>query len=61
MTSTTEHTDPIYCVKCRKKTESRNVVQVTMKNGRPATRGECQDCGTKKFRIGGATPISPAP
>ena len=46
MTTTTEHTDPIYCVKCRKKTESQNVEQVTMKNGRPATRADCQDCGT---------------
>ena len=52
MTTTTEHTDPIYCVKCRKKTESRNVEQVTMKNGRPAKRADCQDCGTRKFRIG---------
>ena len=52
MTTTTEPTNPIYCVKCRTKTESRNVERVTMKNGRPATRAECQDCGTKKFRIG---------
>ena len=52
MTTTTEPTNPIYCVKCRTKTESLNVERVTMKNGRPATRAECQDCGTKKFRIG---------
>ena len=52
MTKTTAQTDPIYCVKCRKMTESRNVVQVTMKNGRPAKRAHCQDCGTKKFRLG---------
>ena len=25
MTTTTEPTNPIYCVKCRKKTESRNI------------------------------------
>ena len=52
MTTTTEFTNPIYCVKCKKKTESRNVERVTMKNGRPATSANCQDCGTKKFRIG---------
>ena len=53
MTTTTEHINPIYCVKCRKKTESQNVEQVTMKNGRPAIQADCRDCGTKKFRIGG--------
>jgi hypothetical protein len=29
--------------------------QITMKNGRPATRGVCPECGTKMFRIGKAT------
>ena len=53
MTTTTEPTNPIYWVKCRTKTESLNVERVTMKNGRSATSAECQDCGTKKFRIGG--------
>ena len=53
MTTTTEPTNPIYCPKCRTKTESLNVERVTMKNGRSATSAECQDCGTKKFRIGG--------
>ena len=52
MTTTTEPANPIYCVKCRKKTETGNAELVTMKNGRPATRGDCQECGTKKFRIG---------
>ena len=42
----------IYCVKCRAKTASRNIEAVTMKNGRPATRSVCTECGTKKFRIG---------
>ena len=31
MTTTTEPTDPTYCVKCRKMTETRNVERVTMK------------------------------
>ncbi len=42
----------IFCVKCRSKTDSRDVQGVTMKNGRPATQAICADCGTKKFRIG---------
>ena len=43
-----------YCVKCRKKVEVKNPQAITMKNGRPATRGECPSCGTKVFRIGNA-------
>ena len=42
----------IYCVKCRAKTGSKDIEAVTMKNGRPATRSVCVECGTKKFRIG---------
>ena len=42
----------IYCVKCRAKTASKGIEAVTMKNGRPATRSICTDCGTRKFRIG---------
>ena len=42
----------IYCVKCRAKTASRDIEAVTMKNGRPATRSICVECGTRKFRIG---------
>jgi len=43
-----------YCVKCRKKVEIKNAQRVTLKNGKPATKGECPDCGTKVFRIGKA-------
>ena len=42
----------IYCVKCKSKTESAGLQNVTTKNGRPATSGNCVACGTKKFRIG---------
>ncbi len=42
----------IYCLKCRAKTASQDIEAVTMKNGRPATRAVCVECGTKKFRIG---------
>ncbi len=41
-----------YCMKCRAKREIRNAKAITMKNGRPATQGECPVCGTKVFRIG---------
>jgi len=41
-----------YCVKCRTKREMKNPKSITMKNGRPATQGECPVCGTKMFRIG---------
>lgn len=43
-----------YCVKCRAKVEMANAEQITMKNGKPATRGTCPKCGTKVFRIGKA-------
>ncbi len=41
-----------YCMKCRTKREMKNPEKVTLKNGRPATRGTCPNCGTKMFRIG---------
>ncbi len=41
-----------YCVKCRKKVEMKNEQKVTLKNGKPAKKGECPNCGTKVFRIG---------
>ena len=41
-----------YCLKCREKKEISNPEQVTLKNGRPATKGDCPTCGTKVFRIG---------
>ena len=44
-----------YCVKCRSKVEMSNPEQITMKNGKPATRGICPKCGTKVFRIGKAS------
>ncbi|HXG07643.1 MAG TPA: DUF5679 domain-containing protein [Nitrososphaera sp.] len=41
-----------YCLKCRTTRDMRNVQQVTLKNGRPATQGSCPVCGTKMYRIG---------
>ena len=42
----------IYCLKCKARTGSKDIEIVTMKNGRPASRSVCVECGTKKFRIG---------
>ena len=33
-----------YCLKCRESREIQNAQQVTMKNGREATRGTCGVC-----------------
>jgi len=41
-----------YIVKCRAKREIRNARAITMKNGRPATKGVCPVCVTKMFRTG---------
>ena len=44
-----------YCLKCRESREIRGARPVTMKNGRPATRGSCGVCGATMFRIGRAS------
>ena len=44
----------IYCLKCRAKTDSRDLEEVTLKNGRPALRAVCTVWGTGKYRIGSA-------
>ncbi|MFC1790381.1 DUF5679 domain-containing protein [Patescibacteria group bacterium] len=43
-----------YCVKCRAKKEVSDdeVEKVTMKNGKPARKSKCPDCGTTMFKIG---------
>lgn len=43
-----------YCVKCRAKKEMKDAEPVTMKNGKPATKGTCPDCGTGMYKIGKA-------
>lgn len=44
-----------YCVKCKAKrtVDDAKVEKITMKNGRPASKGVCPECGTKVFKIGG--------
>ena len=41
-----------YCMKCREKVDIKNPKMVTLKNGRPATKGVCPKCGTRVFRTG---------
>ena len=41
-----------YCMKCKTKQPIANPEQISMKNNRPATRGQCAVCGTKMFKIG---------
>lgn len=41
-----------YCVKCRVKREMKNPTPVTMKNGKPATKGNCPVCGVGMYKIG---------
>lgn len=43
-----------YCVKCRGKRSIKDPKEVTLKNGRPAMKGTCPECGTGMFRIGKA-------
>lgn len=40
-----------YCVKCRKKTVIKDAQEVKMKNGRPAIKGACSECGTGVYKI----------
>ena len=44
-----------YCVKCKSKKEMKDAQAVTMKNGKPATTGTCESCGTKMYKIGKAS------
>ena len=38
--------DQYYCVKCKTKREMKDPQRVTMKNGKPALKGQCTVCGT---------------
>jgi hypothetical protein len=42
-----------YCVKDKQKVEIQDPQKITMKNGKPATKGTCPKCGGSVFRIGG--------
>jgi hypothetical protein len=38
----------MYCVKCKKKTETLDIMKVTTKNNRSMTKGVCSVCGKNK-------------
>jgi len=40
-----------YCVRCKRKVALLDARQVKFKNGRPALRGTCPDCGSTVSRI----------
>ncbi len=39
------------CMKCRTQRPMKNEHKISMKNGRPALKGECEVCGTGLFKI----------
>ncbi|HEV7466512.1 MAG: hypothetical protein QOG45_2514 [Chloroflexota bacterium] len=43
-----------YCLKCKTSVEIQDAQAITMKNGKPATKGVCPTCGTTIFKIGKA-------
>ena len=40
-----------YCVKCKAKKDMADAKEVKMKNGRPAMKGKCGDCGCGMYCI----------
>ena len=38
----------MYCLKCRRVTETKNITTATSKNGRLMKRGQCIICGKTK-------------
>ena len=41
----------MYCVICKKSTESNDVINAISKNGRPMLRGKCAICGSTKTQF----------
>src|SRR6218665_2925443 len=41
----------MYCVKCKKQTETKDMQNSMSKNGRPIIRGACTVCGTTKTQF----------
>lgn len=46
-----------YCMKCRKKRNIQDPKEHKMKNGRPAFKGKCPECGTGMFKIASASDV----
>ena len=47
----TSNNDNLYCVKCKSRTETRDIQNVVTKNNRPMLRGVCVVCGTTKTQF----------
>ena len=45
----------LYCVKCKRKTESANVIQTVTKNNKQMLKGMCSICGSKKSSFSSKT------
>jgi hypothetical protein len=45
------HTRAIYCMRCRKTTESDHLEHIVTKNKKNAVRGKCTVCGTTTYTI----------
>jgi len=41
----------IYCVKCKKRTNTNNMTTIITKNNRTALTGQCEICLIKKFKF----------
>jgi len=41
----------IFCLKCKIKTETNELTAIVFRNGVPAVKGKCAQCGTLKFLI----------
>ena len=41
----------MYCLKCRRVTETENITTATSKNGRLMRRGQCITCGKTKTQL----------
>ena len=41
----------MYCLKCRRVTESENIAHTMSKNGRQMRRGQCVKCGKTKCQF----------
>jgi RNase P subunit RPR2 len=40
-----------YCMRCRAHKEMKEVVKLSMKNGRNAVKGTCESCGAGMYKI----------
>jgi len=41
-----------YCMKCKDKTHAKHCENTILRNGRPAMKGWCTECGTRMYKIG---------